>query len=100
MCPHRVWMSVIVVLVSLDLRGLLVDGSLGLILPSKGEPAGSVSAEKEMQHFMSLLNNYIIHSHHLSFSVQRVDMGMNVYQKCIRFSVDMLIKICIYKDAV
>lgn len=46
--PHRVLMSVIVLLVSLALRGLLVDGSLGLILPSKGKPASSVSVEQEI----------------------------------------------------
>lgn len=43
-------MSVIVVLVWRDLGGLLVGGSLGLILSSEGEPAGSVSVEKHIRY--------------------------------------------------
>lgn len=49
MSPHPVWMPVVVLLVVLDLRGLLVDGSLGLILSSEGKPASSVSAEQGVQ---------------------------------------------------
>lgn len=63
MSSYWVWVSVLVLLVVLDLRGLLVGGSLDLPLPSKRKPTSSVPGEQEIQHNYMHMKNWLIQSH-------------------------------------
>ncbi len=47
MLSYWIWVSVLILLVVLDLRGLHMVGSLDLHSPSEGKPSNSVSEENK-----------------------------------------------------